>query len=215
MTITPADMIDRCRRLYNSVGDTFWSDTELYEHMHRACIELAREAFAIERKFSASTVDGQQGYSFPTNSLDTKRVTINGKRLERITFREDDQITLFDEDTSQEGEPSEYYVWDSTIYLRPVPDAVYTLVVYAHAAPQEISVSSSFEIPQIWVPYVSDFVIARMAAKEKNYDAVAYHEREWNATLAKAKLWARKQKTRDRFNSVHDETANVHPFVEV
>jgi hypothetical protein len=54
-----------------------------------------------------------------------------------------------------------------------------------------------------------------MAAKEKNYDAVAYHEREWNATLAKAKLWARKQKVRDRFNSVHDETANVHPFVEV
>lgn len=210
---TPVQLIDKCRQRYNAVGDTFYSDDELYQLAYEGCQELAREAACIERVFTTPSVVGQQAYAYPTQTIGIKRVTYDGKRLDRITFRQDDMLTYLDSATTDQGEPDKYFIWNNTLYLRPLPDtADLNIQIFAYNEPQEITAVSTFEIPNMWISSLIDYVVANMSAKEKNWDANGYHQKRWDMTILKAKQWARKAKTRDTYNCVIDEIDLYSPI---
>src|SRR5690606_12541988 len=53
--MTPQDLQTYARQQYNSVGDDFFSDEELYRHIWTAQTRLAKEAFCIERTYETTT----------------------------------------------------------------------------------------------------------------------------------------------------------------
>lgn len=204
--MTPQELIDAARNRYNSVGDTFWSDSELFQHVYEACMELAHEAFVIESYSTTVSVAATASYAYPTRAIAIRRVVYDGKRLEPISMRDDDLVTFFDSSSAAQGEPDYYYDWDDTIYLRPIPDTSALVIgIFAYSEPAVVTAASTLEVPTIWQVKIIDYVVSKMALKEQNFATAEAYAAAWAATVQKAKAWTRKKRRSDSFSSVREE----------
>jgi hypothetical protein len=202
--MTPLEVITYARQQYNSVSDDFFSDAELYKHVWAAQMDFARRAFAIERVYTSTTVADQREYELPTNSISIKRIEYDGKKLMPISFREDDTLTLTNSTTDATGTPQYYAVWNHTIYLRPVPDDALTLTIYSVNAPQEVTSTSSLEIPSMFHLDLVDYVLWRKAIKDKNFASASEYKKLWDDKLYRARQDHRRSKRGDGFAGVQD-----------
>lgn len=211
MTLT--ELVTFIRQRHNAVGDSFWSDAELYNLIWAACLEMAREALVIENTYTTSTVAGTQEYTYPTNAIGIKRVTWDGAKLKKISFREDDSITGQNAETTGQGNPAYYFIWNDTIYLRPIPSSVATLKIFTFNEPQALSTTSSLEIPRQFHVDVADYVLSCMHSKEKNYSGAQYYRNLWDKKLLRIKAWQRKRLRTDDFAAVNDTESLAENFV--
>lgn len=205
--MTPNDLQEYARRQYNASSDQFFSDAELYQHIWAAQHELAYKALLIERVYSTTTVASQQEYSYPTDTIAIKRVTYDGVKLVPISFKEDDTLTLGNSATTATGAAQFYAIWNSTLYLRPIPDDALTLQIFSYNEPTEVSATSTLEIPTMWHLPIADFVLWKMAAKDKNFEAAAQYQAMWAKTVMEARKFGRRRLRGDAFVVVKDEDA--------
>lgn len=209
--MTPAEILTYARAQYNAVNDDFFTDEELYRHIQAAEDILARECLAIENTYSTTTVSSQREYTYPTQAIAIKRITYNGRPLQKIKFREDDWLTGGNETTTSTGTPIAYAIYDKTIYLRPVPNAAYTLKLYTYDTPQEVTSGGTLDIPAEFHLGLANFLLMNMALKDQNFQAAAEWERRWEAERQRCMAWSRKRQVADGFNTVRDE-AEDWPF---
>lgn len=204
--MTPTEILTAARQRTNTVGDNFYSDSELLGYLTAACSEMARNALVIERVYTTSTVASQQEYSLPTYNFTIKRITYDGRRLEPISFKDDDAITLFNSTTTATGEPTYYMVYNKTLYLRPVPTGVGTLKIFTQNFPQPITaVTATLEIPEEYHLDTLDYLEFRMRKKEQNFQASADAYQIWKSRLGEIRKEERKKKRGDSFTFVKDE----------
>lgn len=203
--MTPAQIEEAARQKYNSVGDTFYSTSEILYWIYQACLELALEAKLIERVYTTTTVAGQQEYDYPTNTIEINRVTYNGTKLQPITMREDDVLTLNLQSSTATGTPQYYYIFNRTLYLRPIPDDTKTLKIFSFNEPQEVTASSTLEIPSLFHMGIVDFVTREMADKDENESRALSLDRRWELTKARARQWVQRRKRGDALAYVRDE----------
>lgn len=213
--MTPSDLCTYARQQYNAVNDSFFADAELYRHIWHAQDIMAKEASAIENTYTTSTVASQQEYTYPTNAVAIKRITYDGKRLERVKLKDDDLLTGFNATTTATGTPTHYFEFDRVIYLRPVPDAVATLKIFAFDRPQEVTATSTLDVPGEFQLDLVSYMLWRMASKDQNFQGAEFYKTQWEEALARCKKWARKRLLADGFNVVRDEDAIVTSILEV
>lgn len=202
--MTPGDVLTFARQQYNATSDSFFTDLELYTLVWAAQMDLAREAWVIERLYTTSTVASQQEYSYPTNTIAIKRITYDGQKLMPISFREDDSLTLNNQSTVATGTPQYYAIWNETLYLRPIPSAVGTLKIWSVNEPQEVSSTSTLEVPSRYHQDLADYLLWRMAAKDQNVEAANFWRSLWDMRVAKAVKDRRRELRGDAFSYVSD-----------
>ncbi len=201
--MTPLEVNTAARRRYNATGDDFWSDAEIYDIMWQACNELATECLLIENVYTTTSVASQQQYDWPTNAIAIKRITYNGRKLVPITFREDDVLTVLNQNVTTTGTPTSYAVWDNVLYLRALPaNTGDTIEVWTYNKPQVISSTSTLEIPSELHMSLVDYILGEMSAKNKNYKGAQYYANRWNGVIARAKKMVRKKLIGDGFQFV-------------
>ncbi len=203
--MTPGELVTYARQQYNAANDSFFADAELYKHIWHAEDILAREAMVIENTYTTSTVASQQEYSYPDTAIAIKRITYAGKRLDKIKIKDDDIMTGFNAATSATGTPTNYFVFDRVIYLRPVPAAVATLKIFSFDRPDEVSSTSTLEIPEEFHLDLVSYMLWRMASKDQNFQGATFYKEQWEEALARCKRWSRKRLNADGFNVVRDE----------
>jgi hypothetical protein len=200
---TLSDIVNQCRQRYNAVGDKYFSDTELFDLVYDAEMELALATDGFENVYTASTVIGQREYDYPTSALKLDRVTYEGKRLISTNFIEDDAATGADEDTASTSAPNIYQIFKDRIYLRPVPSAVGTLKIYAAILPATLTaITDSLTAPERYRPMIKDFVMARMFSKDKNAGMTTYYDNRWQSGIKLAKQTEIKRKIGDQYPTV-------------
>lgn len=208
--MTPDDLVLAARRQYNAVGDTFWADAELYGVIRYAVQEVAIEGYGIPRTYETSTVQGTQGYDFPTNAVAIKRVTWDGRKLTLIDMREDDALTALNQNTSDQGNPEFYWIWNKTIYLRPVPASVATLKIWTFNQQAEISTgTTTIELPNELHSRLLNPLMAAIVAKDKDYNGAQYYRGLWEKDKIEIKKAIRKMMRADGFAVVKDENLVV------
>ncbi len=203
--MTPTELVTYARQRYNAVTDTFFSDPELYTLIWDAQTQLARETNCIRRVYSTSTVIGQQEYQKPTASYSIKRITYNGQKIFKITDREDDSLTMYNQATTSTGAPQYYWEWDTAIELRPVPDAVNTLNIYTYDLPQIVTSTTTLDVPTRYHLDMADFLLKAMCDKEKNFQAGSAYGQSWAKKVMDAKKYERKLLRGDSFSHVLSE----------
>lgn len=203
MAMTPLEINTAARQRYNAVGDDFWSDTEIYNIIYQGCCEMATEGLVIEQTYTTTSVANQQEYTLPTNALNIKRITFNGRKLDYITFREDDVLTVLNQTTAATGTPSSYMIWNDIIYLRPVPTTgSLAIKIWANIQPQSVTSGSTLEIPAGFQMSLVNLVLSEMCAKNKNYQGAAYYRALWDKDVARIDQMNRKAKIGDSFQVV-------------
>jgi hypothetical protein len=212
--LTPQQIEEAARRKYNSVGSSFYSSAEIYDLIYQAELEIARETKMLEGRtvISGGTVASTQSYAYPTGVLEIKRVEVDGVKLKKIDLREDDQLTLLNSNSTEEGNPLYYYDWASTIYLRPIPDtSTQEVKIYFYKEPAVITTPTQvLEVPALFHMSIVDRVVAEMALKDGN-SAMAdrYFAMWYDRHMPAAMKWTRKRRTGDGFSVVRDESDMV------
>lgn len=204
--MTPLEVADAARREYNvASGDTFFSDTQMYEWLYAAEIELCKKTTIAKQVFSTTTTASVQEYNYPTNAFMIKNVTYDGRPLKRITFRDDDLLTGGDQSSTSEGTPVGYVDWAQVLYLRPIPDDAKTLKMWCYVHPAEVhTASSSFVIPDEFHMQLKEYLLARMCAKNKNYDGYNFYYNLWLGVIVEATEYVRLKERGDNFNTVQN-----------
>ncbi len=208
--MTPQQIEDAARRKYNSYSSSFFAQAEIWDLIYQAELEIARETKMLEGNtvISGGSVLGTQSYAYPTGVLEVKRVQYDGARLEKIDFRDDDDITLFDANDTAQGTPLYYYDWEKTIYLRPVPDtSSLEIRLFYYKEPTIVtSASQTLEVPTLFHMCIADYVVGEMAAKDQNAEiAQLYLDKWYNRHIPSMKAWTTKRKTGDKFKVVREE----------
>jgi hypothetical protein len=215
--MTPQQIEDAARRKYNSVGSTFYAQAEIWDLIYQAECEIARETKMLEGlDTSLTTTAGTQSFAYPTGVLEIKRIEVNGSKISKIDFRDDDVVTLLNSSSTAQGTTLYYYDWNKTIYLRPIPStSALAIKIYYYKEPAlVISASQVLEVPALFHMCIVDFVLAEMAAKDKQMDVADYYFKRWyDKHLPEAKAWTRKRKTGDKYNVVKDEADLVGAFL--
>lgn len=203
--MTPTEVNTAARDLYNATGDTYFSDTQIYNWMWQACHIFAKKAWLIERTYTASTVAATQDYSYPTNTIAFKRITVDGRKIKRITGRDDDSITLSNSNSATSGNPIYYTDFNYTLSLRPIPDSVYTIKIYSYNDAQQITATSALEIPDLFHFDLVDYVLWRMFAKDKDVTNATLHMNVWLDHVKDAISHKARRKRTDSFATVQSE----------
>lgn len=205
--MTPAQIEQAARRRHNSESSAFWASDEIMKIIYEAELIIATECLAIENiDTSITTVASTRAYTLPTNVIALKRVEWNGVKLQPISFSEDDIVTLDNADTTTEGDPQFYSVWEETIYLRPIPSSAEILKLYSYEEPTLLTTaSSSMSVPSRFHQPIIDYVVAIMAEKDELYELSDRAMARWNQGLDRAKRQIAKMKRGDSFAVVKDE----------
>jgi hypothetical protein len=203
MTVT--EVVTAARDLYNATGDNYFTDAQIYNWIWQACHEFSKKAWLIERTYTASTVASTQDYSYPTNTIAIKRITVDGKKIKRISLREDDSITLSNSSSTSTGYPIYYTDFNYTLSLRPIPDSVYTIKIYSYNDAQAISATSTLEIPTLFHFDLVDYVLMRMFGKDKDITNMTFYGSEWASHVKDAISYQRRKKRTDAFVCVQPE----------
>lgn len=203
--MTPTQLEDFARAQFNATGDTFYTQAEIFRHIFQAQMELAKKAQCIRRSYTTSTVAGTQEYARPANAFGIKRIEYNGTKLTPATMREDDAITAMNRTTTAQGTPQFYFVWGTSIYLRPVPDAVGTLTLFTYDKPQEVSVATTLDVPDDYHHLIgSTYVVAFMALKDRNPPLYSEYKALWDQGLKDAIVAEKLSLRADSFVGVQD-----------
>lgn len=209
----PSDINTTARSRYNATGDSFFTDSEIYYSIYQAEQELVSESPGIVESYLAgiTLTQGTRQYAFPTNARVIKRieyVNLSGiaNKLEPITFREDDALTLVNVASTTQGTPQFYEIYNYNIYLRPVPDTTSTTInVYSYNEPIVPTNSSTLEIPTVFHMDLVDYVVFQMYLKDKNLEMAQAYAEKWESAKLRVKRWVQKKKRGDAFTIVMNE----------
>lgn len=208
--MTIAELEAMARNRYNALGDTNWSTAEITAMIYQACLELTRDCgLVIERSFSSSTVASTQGYAFPSQASAIKRVTVGGRKMKEIAFREDDVLTIENAANTDTGTPQYYFVFNRTINLRPTPASVETMVVYAVCHEAALTASSTIDVPEQFHGSLVTFLVKEMAAKDLNWEMHDRYTNSWIDDKTKIRSSIRRSKRADGFVVVKTEEAMI------
>lgn len=212
--MTPSQIEEVARQSYNAVNDTFWSQAEIFNYIYLAQLEISGEEFSVERTYSTTTTIGTQDYDFPSNTVAIKRVTWDGRKLTKIDMIEDDVLTGLNQNTTDTGNPEFYWVWNKTIYLRPVPSSAATLKIWSFNEPSMISsATQTLDVPSQFHGRLANYILMKMAAKDSNPQMASYYRDLWLTDKDEIKREIKRIKRADKFTTVKDEQMVVETYI--
>lgn len=209
--MTPSDILVYARARYNATSDAFFTDNELLYAIYQAELELSNEMSMVEAIYTTTSVQGTRQYAFPTPTRTIKRVEYIdlagiAVKLEPITFREDDALTLVNVASTTMGKPQFYSVFNYNMYLRPIPDTTAcTIKVYSFNEPQVVTATSVLDTPTPFHMDIVDYLVMQMYLKDKDPTMAQAYKALWDQAKMRCKRWLQKKKRGDAFTVVMNE----------
>lgn len=131
-------------------------------------------------------------------------------------MREDDVLTLGDDASTNRGTPEYYYIWDRTLYLRAIPDtSSQTIRIYTYNMPQDITTTSTLEIPTEYHTDLVKYVLKSMYLKDQNLPMAQYYDAQWERAKMKAIKWERRKLRGDQFTEVQDDEMLIDAVIGI
>lgn len=203
--MTPVQLEDYVRQRYNAVGDSFYSQEEIFNYFFSAQMELAREALCIKGTYTTTSVADQRIYAFPSSTISIRRVEYDGERIFPNDFSDDDALTGNAPDEAITGRAENYQQWGYQLYLRPVPDTTgLTIKIYSYDMPSQPSAVGTLDVPVIYHLDLADYALYCMFGKDKNHQMASYHLNIWNSKKTDVIKTERARLQGDEFDIVKD-----------
>jgi len=202
--MTPGALNTAIRQRYNAVGDTFFSDAEVYDIIYQACMIMAQECFVIENTYTTTSVSGTREYAYPTTAIAIRRIEYDGEKvLPAPAGLDSDPKTST---TEVSGDPRFYALWNNEIIFYPTPSATGdTIEIFTYNEPQAIESTSTLEVPSEYHLDIIDFGLSVFYAKDGNQSMAMFHDRKWQENLNRIKRTRAKKKRGDQFAVVRDD----------
>lgn len=180
--LTVAQFLDTVRQRHNAVGDSNWSDSEIYLLLTNRINEALSFTGLLEIKDTSSltTTAGTQKYDLPATIENLLQVDYDGEPISRIDFTQWAQYRT--SSGTPTGTPTKYYPFADSIYLIPVPSEsakVITLWAEGIHAVIDGSAVNTISFPGNLIPHLVNGVVSDMYAKDLNQGMATFYEKLW------------------------------------
>lgn len=197
--MTPTEIETTARQRYNAVGDDFFPQEMIMDLIYAASLQLALEAYPIEKVFSTTSVADQKEYTYPTQMVGIRRIEYDGVKIDPMDLIDDPKTST----TEPTGKPYGYSIWADVIRLYPTPsESSKTIKIFGFNEPQRVTTSSVLEIPTEYHLDIVEYILSAFFAKDKDRNMSTYHRDLWDRAVGKAKRDRAKRKRTDRFSVV-------------
>jgi len=159
----------------SQLSDSVLNDTinDFYQNAFPNEVELPE----LKTFYTFDTVDGTGSYSLPSSVLRLEKpITVDdgdGDAVVKLGFWTDANafFTLYPEDDSADkNEPIALLLYGSTLYLRPIPDGLYTVKAAAVQRPAALVEDTDAVINPKWGPAVAYGTAIQMFLDQKDSD---------------------------------------------
>lgn len=180
-------LITKARRRINEDSTTFFPDADFIDFADEGQKYFVRQTRYLEDTDSQAAVSGTQAYDLPTDFLALIRLTFNGKKIDRVSFYEIDELNL--DETSYSGTPTLYYILNDKIYLIPTPSSTDTIKLYYYKSPATLSATSStLETPPIYDDAIVCYMVYMAYKKDAESDISSLDFADYWMTECNAKI---------------------------
>jgi len=197
-------MRTQVRAYLNEPTPNFFSNAEINAWLNRAQEMFVRKCPVLEDVATSDVNDGVQNYDLPGDCIKVTRVEYDETRLQEIRVRDYDKMSA--DNTSEEGTPAYYFVWNDFIRLWPIPsaDGVEKLKIHYLRTPITMATDGAPpEIPQDYDEALVFYATSRGKMKDGEFQDAQWFEGKFNELLRDAQARIR-HKTSDRFHVVRD-----------
>lgn len=207
---TLTELRDAVREELQETGVTtgLWSNDELDRWFQEANDDITRQARIEAAPYALATVADTESYALPDDLGSLRRVELKvdtASWLVLAPVRVDQRIPQNTSGIpSHKGSPAGYFIWNDRLYLTPVPDGVYELVLWYTKKGNTLSAAVEPIIPDEFHWILKLYVAAR--AKRKIDDpAYTTYASDYQAAVSdmRSKL-ARYRRPGGRFKQVLD-----------
>lgn len=196
------------RELLEFGAEGFWSDAELLRSLNRGQLDYVNRTRLLEDSATVDLTQGRIDYPLPANWLSARLVLLRitnsdgsyrWKRLSGSTLEKSAQenIEFLDNSTNKQGEPSSYYIWGTTLYIRRAPDddSSGTLYLFYRSKPETITDPSTqhIQIDESLSESLNAYILWKAWAKEKEADLAIEQKATYLEYVAEGRRWAKKK----------------------
>lgn len=216
--MTPAQVLTQVRDQTIDADASLCSDSEIYGYMWMAEQEISALSDGCEGRGNVTLVSGTQEYALPTDAYFIRRAiydtATSGEHqpLQRVDFRELEFADGGGDGTDSTGEPVQYAVWNDKIILYPIPAAAQAAKLvtlwYVGSPTQITSVSTAFSVNKLFHPYIQEYCLYRVFAKDQDGERANFFLQRWQAGLAQSQIKWMKMKNYGKLHVVKDEDAH-------
>ena len=177
-TRTVADVFRAVKRAFGDESGVQLEDADILMWINDAQDEINRRNRILKAVSTASSVVGQQDYSFPaSNILSIESIHYNGSRLPNMAFAQAEEEIIGKANVPSRGEPALWYEWGGKFSFYPVPATVKSIAIYYTQKAARVSAPSDLlSVPD---KYYNDVV---RYALQQAYEM----DEDWAASQAKA-----------------------------
>jgi hypothetical protein len=216
--LTPQQIENAARRKYNSVGSSFYAQEEIWDLIHQAESEIAAETRILEY-VTIVNADAIIAFTELENIHEVTKVFMGGQRLHKIDIQQAEAMGFNVTDNEETTGTPQYYLETTSVSGRvlalfPASATAVAITVFGVRAPELVtSASQTLEVPSMFHHCIVDYVVAEMAAKDKQWDtSQKYFDKWYQKHLPNIIKWDRRRKSSDRFNIVKDEEIYFDPL---
>lgn len=177
-------------RVKRQFGDQFGgriTDADIIEWINTGMREIVQDNELLQVTATTSFVAGQVDYPHPANILNVYAVTLSGRTLRGLDYKEFLTLTQ-DADSIVDGMPTHYTIWAGNIVFYPKPNTTDEFKLHYLRLPVDITMLS--ETPELPLPYHQRLVEYCLAqAAEFDADPMQYRSKmqEFQAGVDKLK----------------------------
>jgi hypothetical protein len=152
--------------------DPSWTDAEILEYINQAQ-DIILQRLAINKSdvglsvSSVSLVAGTENYAVPSNFWDHKSLLIDGQKDSLSQVGYDDIKTFNANFSSKQQVPERYALYNDYFYLRPIPDAVYTLNIFYYAQPTALTTASNMPFKELYNQAIKKYAVAQCFLRDE------------------------------------------------
>lgn len=191
-TKTLGDVFTYIKRQFGDEAGVQVVLSDVIRWVNAAEAEIISSNNVLTAKATTNTVTGQEAYTLapviPIQTINSIQVT--GTKIPFRNFNEAEAyITSNDPNKVNRGFPLFWYEWAGDLYLYPLPDQAYTMVVFYHKIAAPLSDESSvLNVPDNYFNRVLEYCMGQAYELDENFEASQMKMQQFDSKLVSMNL---------------------------
>lgn len=202
------------RELLEYGAAVFWSDNELMRLLNRGQLDYVNRTRILEDSASINLTQGRIDYPLPKNWFSTRLVlhnqpntsgTDSWKRLYPTNLEKvaQERVGFLSTDTSTQSRPSNYCIWNDTIYIIPACslDAATTVIMFYKSKPSIVTNLSTdyLSVDDSLAEGITAYILWKAWMKEKESDLAENQKNIYVDYIGEGRRWLKKRSGDQRY----------------
>lgn len=184
-TRTLGEVLAYVKRQFGDESGVQITDADITRWVNQAQVEIVNKNPMIQATASGSTVAGTQKYAVPTDLIQLESIFVDGIWMEPSNF--ETIRAQLGNDTTTQGAPMYWYVWNNQIYLWPTPSQVWSMDInYSKLPNRVVSSADLLGVPDRYYDRVCEYSMSKAYELDEDWSAHTVQRQTFEDKLMEA-----------------------------